>query len=178
MKVLKKIYVFCLMASCILVSACSSLGSGSIEKRANKLSTGLQKAYSVHPNTAQRVAPLIVENADRYNIDPLLLAALIRQESSYRSNVVSPAGAVGLTQVMPKFWQNTCPGDLFNEAINISCGALILNTYEKQAGDLHKALGYYNVGPTGYETRNDLQKQGKRYANQVKNHKQNLKKAL
>jgi soluble lytic murein transglycosylase-like protein len=162
----------------LIFTGCSALGSGSPEKRSAKLSVGLQKAYSVNPNTANRVAPFIVQSSDRYNLDPLLLAALIRQESSYRSTVTSPAGAVGLTQVMPRYWQNECPGDLFNEYNNINCGAYILKKYESNAGDMKTALAHYNVGPTAYNTNRKMKKQGKKYAKQVKAHRSDLKSAL
>ena len=107
-----------------------------------------------------------------------MLAALIRQESTYRSQVVSSAGAVGLTQVMPRYWQKTCPGDLYDEATNINCGSFILTKYEQSAGSLKKALGYYNVGPSNFENNHKMRKQGKRYAKQVKAHEKNLKNAI
>ena len=172
------IQISLLSVATLLMTGCSSLGMGSVEKRASKLSVGIQKAYSVNSDTANRVSPMIVSTADRYNMDPLLLAALIRQESSYRSTVVSPAGAVGLTQVIPRYWQATCPGDLFDENTNINCGTYILKKYEASAGSMPKALGYYNVGPTGYNTNRKMKKQGKKYAKQVKAHEKTLKRAL
>ncbi|WP_180101989.1 lytic transglycosylase domain-containing protein [Acinetobacter sp. YH12126] len=164
--------------SVTLISGCSSLGGGSVEKRAVKLSSGIQKAYSVNPETANRVSPYIVQTADQYNLDPLLLAAVIRQESTFRPYVSSPAGAVGLTQVMPRYWQATCPGDLYDELTNINCGSFILTKYKNAAGSMPKALAYYNVGPTAYNTNRKMKKQGKRYAKQVKQHRNNLKSAL
>ncbi|MCL6230905.1 transglycosylase SLT domain-containing protein [Acinetobacter sp. ANC 5579] len=164
--------------SLTLISGCSSLGGGSVEKRAVKLSSGIQKAYSVNPETANRVSPYIVQTADQYNLDPLLLAAVIRQESTFRPYVSSPAGAVGLTQVMPRYWQATCPGDLYDELTNINCGSFILTKYKNAAGSMPKALAYYNVGPTAYNTNRKMKKQGKRYAKQVKQHRNNLKSAL
>lgn len=162
----------------LIFTGCSTLGGGSVEKRATKLSAGIQRAYSVNPTTANRVSPVIVATADHYNVDPLLLAAVIRQESSYRTNVTSNASAVGLMQVIPRFWQNDCPGDLFDETTNINCGTYILKKYEKSAGDMPKALAYYNVGPTGFRTDRKMKKQGKRYAKQVKQHRKDLKHAL
>lgn len=162
----------------LIFTGCSSLGMGSVEKRATKLSSGIQRAYSVNPTTADRVSPIIVATADRYNMDPLLIAALIRQESSYRSTVVSNASAVGLTQVIPRYWQNICPGDLFDETANVNCGTYVLKKYEASAGSMPKALAYYNVGPTGYNTNRKMKKQGKRYAKQVKQHRKELKHAL
>lgn len=168
----------CMLVTATVFTGCSSLGSGSTEKRAAKLSAGIQRAYSVEANTANRVSPMIVQSAERYDLDPLLLAAVIRQESSYRSYVTSPAGAVGLTQIIPRYWQNTCPGDLFDESTNIQCGSYIIARYKSSAGKLPKALAYYNVGPTGYNSDRRMKKQGKRYAKQVEQHQKLLKKAL
>lgn len=162
----------------LTLSACSSLGGGSTQKRASKLSSGIQKAYQVNPTNADRIAPLIIQSSEKYDIDPILVAAVIRQESSYRSNVTSSAGAVGLTQVIPRYWQQTCPGNLFDESTNINCGSYILTKYEKQAGNMKKALAYYNVGPTNYVKNKKMKKQGKKYAKQVKGHQKSLKKAL
>lgn len=169
-----------LCTSTLLVSlaGCTSLNNGSIEKRSAKLSTGIQKAYSVAPATANRISPMIIHNAEKHNIDPVLLAATIRQESSYRSSVTSSAGAVGLTQVIPRYWQQHCPGDLFDENTNIHCGSYILSKYYSSAGSWPKALAYYNVGPTGYNNSWKMKHQGKKYASQVKQHEQALKNAL
>ncbi|KYQ73284.1 transglycosylase [Acinetobacter pragensis] len=169
---------FTLITAALVMTGCSSLGGGSVEKRSLKLANGIQKAYSVEPTTAQRVAPMIVLSAERYNVDPLLLAAVIRQESSYRNYAVSPAGAIGLTQVIPRYWQQSCPGDLFEELNNINCGTYILANYNQRTESWPKALAYYNVGPTGYNTDNRMKKQGKRYAKQVKQHQNLLKSAL
>lgn len=170
--------IFTLGLTLTIFSGCTSLGIGSLEKRSAKLANGIQKAYSVDANTAQRVAPLIIQSASQNNVDPLLMAAVIRQESSYRNYAVSSAGAVGLTQVIPRYWQQTCPGDLFQENININCGSYILAKYNQSAGSWKKALAYYNVGPTGYNTNRQMKKQGKRYAKQVKQHEKNLKSKL
>ena len=61
---------------------------------------------------------------------------MIRQESSYRSYAISPAGAIGLTQVIPRYWQQTCLGDLSDEYHNINCGTYILATYNNKAAAL------------------------------------------
>lgn len=162
----------------IVFTGCSSLGGGSVQKRAAKLSTGIQKTYAVSADTANRVSPMIIQSAERYQVDPLLVAAMIRQESSYRNYAVSGAGAVGLTQVIPRYWQQNCPGDLFDENTNIHCGTYVLAKYNQSAGSWKKALAYYNVGPTGYNTNRKMKKQGKRYAKQVKQHQQDLRSKL
>ena len=174
----KSMKTLLLACAVLALSGCTSLGMGSLEKRSAKLAQGIQKAYSVDSTTANRVAPLIIQSATQNDVDPLLMAAVIRQESSYRNYVVSSAGAVGLTQVIPRYWQQTCPGDLFQENININCGSFILAKYNQSAGSWKKALAYYNVGPTGYNTNRKMKKQGKRYAKQVKQHEKNLKSKL
>lgn len=161
-----------------LFTGCSSLGGGSVQNRATKLSNGIQRAYAVSPDTANRVAPMIITASEQYKVDPLLIAAMIRQESTYRSYVTSPSGAVGLTQIIPRYWKNTCQGDLFDEYNNINCGTYIITKYNGHAGSWKKALAYYNVGPTGYNNNRKMKKQGKRYAKQVKQHEKNLKNAL
>ncbi|TEU25495.1 lytic transglycosylase domain-containing protein [Acinetobacter seifertii] len=164
----------------IIMTGCTSLGpnSGSFTWRSNKLSSGLQKAYSVPSSTANRLSPMIIQSADKYNVPPLLLAAVIRQESNYNSNARSPTGAVGLTQIIPSYWQQTCVGNLYDEYTNIQCGAYILNHYYQTADSWFKATAYYNVGPTGYERSFWTRHKAKKYARSIKHHQKNLKSAL
>lgn len=159
------------------VVGCTSL-KGSFEERSAQLAQGIQRAYQVSPSIAQEVAPLIVHNAERYNLPPLTLAAVIQQESSYRPNVTSNVGAAGLMQVMPKYWQKSCPGNLYETETNIACGSYILNHYHQTTGNLKKTLAYYNVGPSGYENSWKMKRQGKRYAKQVREKENILKKTL
>ena len=167
-----------LISFIVILTGCSALGGGSIAKRSIKLSNGIQNAYAVESNTANRVAPIIIQAAEKYDLNPLMLAAMIQQESSYRNYVISPAGAIGLTQIMPNYWQQICPGDLFEEATNINCGSFILAKYNQSAGSWKKALAYYNVGPTGYKSSWKMKRQGKKYAREVKQHEEKLKKVL
>ena len=167
-----------LISFIVIFTGCSALGGGSIAKRSIKLSNGIQNAYAVESNTANRVAPIIIQAAEKYDLNPLMLAAMIQQESSYRNYVISPAGAIGLTQIMPNYWEQICPGDLFEETTNINCGSFILAKYNQSAGSWKKALAYYNVGPTGYKSSWKMKRQGKKYARQIKQHEEKLKKVL
>lgn len=163
--------------SILILSGCNSL-KGTSTERANQLSVGMQSAYSITPNTANRLAPLIIQSAEQHDVPATLLTAIIRQESNFRSHAKSSSGAIGLTQIIPRYWQNTCSGDLYNEAINIKCGAYILAHYYEKAGNWNKALGYYNVGPTGYENSFWTRHKAKKYIKSVKKHERNLKEAL
>ena len=44
----------------------------------------------------------VVRNVDKYNIDPLLIMAIIKAESNFNEKVVSHKGAVGLMQITPR----------------------------------------------------------------------------
>lgn len=175
---MKNLPILILSLSTLLIAGCSSLGGGSVAQRSAKLASGIERAYAVESTTARRVAPLIVQHADQYEVDPLLMAALIQQESSYRNYVVSSAGAVGLTQVVPRYWQEKCPGDLFDEYTNVRCGTYILASYNQATGSWKKALAYYNVGPTAYENSFWTRHKGKKYARSVQEKQKILKQAL
>ena len=82
-----------------------------------------------------------------YGVDAALLRGLIRQESNFHPNAVSPAGARGLTQLMP----GTAAAlgvDPSNPAQAIEGGAKYLRQQlDRFGGDEAKALAAYNAGP-------------------------------
>lgn len=161
-----------LLSSLIILTACSSTPS------TQQLSKGIQKSFSVSHPIANKISPLILQNSEKHNVPATLIAAVIHQESSYRAHAQSSSGAIGLMQIIPRYWQKSCPGDLYNEEVNINCGSYILSQYHNKAGSWDKALGYYNVGPAGYENNRSSRKSGKKYANSVQNHEKQLKKVL
>ncbi|MEO5509824.1 MAG: lytic transglycosylase domain-containing protein [Longimicrobiales bacterium] len=85
-------------------------------------------------------------------IDPRMAFGLVRAESRFRETIVSPVGAVGLTQVMPATARWLVPGtstaDLKNPETNLKVGfkylRSLLNRYD---GDRNLALTAYNRGP-------------------------------
>ncbi len=83
--------------------------------------------------------------------DPWLLLGLIREESHFRPFVVSPAGAVGLTQVMPSTYRQLFPGgrdgDLFHGLANLRAGAAVLRRELAAFGSPTLAVAAYNAGP-------------------------------
>ena len=89
-------------------------------------------------------------------LDPLLLAALIHQESRWDADAVSIAGALGLTQVIPPTAnaiaaalgvEGFATDDLFRPATAIRFGAFYLGAQVERFGDAHHALAAYNGGP-------------------------------
>ena len=89
----------------------------------------------------------VVEASSKYKLDPYLLTALIQIESNWKSHVVSPAGACGLTQVVHKYSKYNCK-QLKNPKISIWEGARKLNywIYKYGKGNLKIGLCGYNAG--------------------------------
>ncbi len=91
---------------------------------------------------------LINAAAEKYGLDPALLKALIRQESNFDPNARSPAGASGLTQLMPGTAASLGVTNPLDPAQAIEGGAKYLaQQLEAFDGDVRKALAAYNAGP-------------------------------
>jgi len=90
----------------------------------------------------------IYRAARRYGLDSLLLAAIVEAESSFNPRVISPQGAVGLTQVLPTSDRNLTVEDLQDPETNLDRGAHYLRwLLDQYQGDLGLALAAYNAGP-------------------------------
>jgi len=82
---------------------------------------------------------MIVEYAEAHDQDPYELIAIALTESSLNPKAVSWAGAVGLFQVMCKYWYQPlkyqtiqhCEASLFDPQKNIAAGVYVLTTYRK-----------------------------------------------
>jgi hypothetical protein len=83
----------------------------------------------------------------QFNVDPTLLKALTLTESSGRPNAVSPAGAQGLTQLMPGTAREVGVSNPFDPTQAIYGGAKYLAQGLDKYGDPVKALMYYHGGP-------------------------------
>lgn len=99
------------------------------------------------PASAQPLDAAVTEAAVRRNIDPKLLHALIAVESSYQARAVSPAGAGGLTQLMPATARALGVADRFEPSANLAGGADYLARQLLRFGDVRLALAAYNAGP-------------------------------
>jgi hypothetical protein len=85
--------------------------------------------------------------ARKYGIDPDMFLRLIQQESSFRPDVVSPKGAIGLGQLMPATAKELGV-DPTDPMQNLEGAAKYLSQQLKRFGDPSLALAAYNAGPT------------------------------
>jgi soluble lytic murein transglycosylase-like protein len=86
--------------------------------------------------------------AQRHGIDPALLAGLVRQESNFDPTAGSPAGARGLTQLMPGTAAGLGVTDVTDPLQSLDGGAKYLKQQlDAFGGDVTKALAAYNAGP-------------------------------
>lgn len=98
------------------------------------------------PPAAYRWRPAIVRAAQAAGIDPELLTAVVWTESGFQADAVSPAGAIGLTQLMPGT-ADQLGVDPYDPYQNLEGGARFLRTMIDRFGRLDLALAAYNAGP-------------------------------
>lgn len=105
---------------------------------------------AVPPNEAYE--EIVQEAAQRYDIDPALIRAVMQTESAFHPYAVSRAGAEGLMQLMPDLADEMGVSDSFDPRQNIMGGARYLKRLlDYHNGDLDLALASYNAGPGNVE---------------------------
>lgn len=107
---------------------------------------------------ANTVTHAIEDAASEFDLDPWLVASLIRVESGGDPTIVSPVGAIGLTQIMPRTGaeiaarleiENYTTASLNDPATNVRMGcAYLRELLDRFDGSEHAALAAYNWGPT------------------------------
>lgn len=90
----------------------------------------------------------ITAAAKKHGIDPALLAGLVKQESGFNPSAGSPAGARGLTQLMPGTAAGLGVSNVLDPVQNLNGGAKYLRQQlDAFGGDVTRALAAYNAGP-------------------------------
>jgi soluble lytic murein transglycosylase len=99
---------------------------------------------------------LIEAEARRHRLDPFMVAGLIRQESMFNPIAVSPAGAIGLMQIMPATGRqlarqagiaNFDPNMLRQPELNVRLGTIFLADQLRRNENRTQAFAAYNAGP-------------------------------
>ena len=102
-----------------------------------------------------RYSTIVRAHAHNYDLNPALLAAVIDEESKFRADAKSSAGAVGLMQLLPDTAKGIAihtggskfvTSDLYDPEINVRYGAWYLHHLLQKYGDERLALAAYNAG--------------------------------
>lgn len=91
---------------------------------------------------------LITEAAEKYDLDPHIIRAVMQTESAFDAMAVSPVGALGLMQLMPALASELGVSDPMDPRQNIMGGSLYLRQLlDSHRGNVKLALASYNAGP-------------------------------
>ncbi|HVS31284.1 MAG TPA: lytic transglycosylase domain-containing protein [Thermoanaerobaculia bacterium] len=122
---------------------------------------------------------LIHEKAEKYDVDPSLVAAVIEQESRFKTRARSHVGARGLMQLMPRTGHWMGARDLYDPEQNVDAGVKYIKYLQKTFdGNMTNTLAAYNAGegnvrryrgvPPFRETRNYVKKVMQNYDRRTK----------
>ena len=108
-----------------------------------------------HGESVGRFAAFVADAAQRFAIPAGWIGAVMRIESAGDPHALSPKGAMGLMQLMPKTWDDLrlryhLGADPYDPHDNIAAGA----AYLRELRDLYAGLGFlaaYNAGSARYE---------------------------
>jgi soluble lytic murein transglycosylase-like protein len=141
---------------------------GAIEIQASTVSAFEQEDYAAPVFTPATVAPaaapliavaltpqeLVTRAALHAGLPPAIVHSIARAESGYREDAVSPKGAIGLMQLMPKTAAEL-DADPRDPQQNAEAGARylrdLLQRYENDPHQVSKAVAAYNAGPAAVD---------------------------
>ncbi|MCR4782054.1 MAG: lytic transglycosylase domain-containing protein [Lachnospiraceae bacterium] len=116
----------------------SSVTNSDVEKITNQL-----KPIEV-PSS---LMPIFEKASKTYNVDMGYLIAMAKQESNFRTDATSSAGAMGVMQLMPKTAEALGVTNAYDPEQNIMAGAKLLSGHlEKYNGNISLALASYSAG--------------------------------
>ena len=109
-----------------------------------RINTAIRKEFFAN---AVPFGDIIHEKAQKYDVDPALVAAVVETESRFRSRARSGVGAQGLMQLMPRTGRWLGADDLYDPEQNVDAGVKYLKYLQHRFnGNLKQAIAAYNAG--------------------------------
>lgn len=120
------------------------------EKEEESISKAITRIYKhASLKEVKQIVKLTFKHAKKQKIKPTLAIGLIASESGFRKNAISSEGAVGYTQVLPKYHQDKIRGrNIYDMSVNIEVGMKILGDCTRAKKNLNAALGCYSGSTT------------------------------
>jgi len=101
---------------------------------------------------ADGVDAIIRDKSARFGLDDKLVRSVVRVESNFDPRAVSPKGAAGLMQLMPKTAAELGVDDVFDPGENVEAGTQYLKQMmDRYGNNLELALAAYNAGPAAVD---------------------------
>ncbi len=100
---------------------------------------------------SQSLETMIRQEAQKQQVSPQLIKAIVQIESGGKASARSPKGALGLMQLMPNTARELGVRDPLNPRQNLAGGIHYLKKMAHRFGDLDLALAAYNAGPKSVE---------------------------
>lgn len=131
-----------------------------------------------YKNQSEKVAKTIIEEANKYEMDPLFLSSIIKHESGFNPLSIGLVGEIGLMQIRPTTakWLNdkhkiVKKVNLKNPVINIKIGAFFLNKLRgKFDNNSRYYMSAYNMGAAKLRQRLKENIKPKEYVGNVMKH--------
>lgn len=95
----------------------------------------------------EEILALIHDISRAHEIDPKLVATVVKHESAFDPRAVSHKGAIGLMQLMPGTAKDMGVRDPYDSYENLRGGIRYLKQQLQEFGSVELALAAYNAGP-------------------------------
>jgi soluble lytic murein transglycosylase-like protein len=138
------------MGACIAAGCPEALREREVARLEDHL---FSRMPGVDPALHEDLARAVLAEAEAVRVDPLLVLAVIEVESGYDPSAVSPAGALGLMQLLPSTLQREAESlgmggtDPHDPIANVRSGVRYLRRCLDSYPDRDVALMAYNAGP-------------------------------